>query len=906
MPSPQQPASARVQSFFVFGWFTVFSFILFSCEDTSIGSLPLPAIDAECEARTGDLVDIRLDSLAAANNWPADLNITHFTGPDITPSPAVIAVAPQGEVYVGVDMMGSLGKDPDRGYVVKLVDCNNDGIVDSESIFAKVDNPRGLLPLGNKLYVLHTVFSGETGLADGMDLVVFEDTDKNGVADGPPTPLIEHISNVTYLRERGTDHSTNNIRMGIDGWIYIAVGDFGFHNAIDRSGNELTMLGGGIVRVRPDGTEMEEYTHGLRNIYDVAIDPYLNIYTRGNTNDGGGWNVRFIHQIQSGEYGYPVLFKHYTEEILPALVDVGGGSGTGALFMDNPTWPDAYNNVPMMADWGRSMVYIHRLSPNGPSFLQEEEPFLTVSQVTDLDVDAAGRMYLSAWDGAGYRGDSTIGYVLRAVPTDWEYTAFPDLDELTTKQLAYILKTGSAEARLYAQQELVARSDAEANQALLKAARDKKSPLKVRIAGLFGYLQAAGENSIDDIVSLSEDETVREFALRALADRKHLSSQVPIEPFIQGLKDPSDRVKVAAAIGLGRLNQPEAIDALLRIPVPPTFASPARGTEGPHATPNAATVLPHVAVQSLVDLHAVDACIAAIGGPQSDLALWALRYMHDPGAVDGLIDAYEATDDPTLKRQIITTLARLYHKEAPYDASWWWGTRPDTHGPYYKTIAWESTEKIGDVLLREQGTTYANEQSFFAEMNAKFRLNISEFGMPEEAIADEETSNVNLTEIASERGQVGRSSIEDVMLAIDEIEPDTALGRQLFTQQGCEVCHNLNMDEVMKGPFMGQVGGIMSRDQIAEAILKPNASISQGFATVLIVTNDGESYLGFVSEESADRVTMRNIAGQVFTISADNIQSRQEIENSMMPEGLTNSLSHAEFASLVGFLSMQR
>ena len=29
---------------------------------------------------------------------------------------------------------------------------------------------------------------------------------------------------------------------------------------------------------------MEVYSHGMRNIYDVAIDPYMNIFTRGNTN----------------------------------------------------------------------------------------------------------------------------------------------------------------------------------------------------------------------------------------------------------------------------------------------------------------------------------------------------------------------------------------------------------------------------------------------------------------------------------------------------------------------------------------------------------------------------------------------------------------------------------------------
>jgi len=849
---------------------------------------------------------MNIDSLAMENEWPEDLEITYFTGPEVTPSPAALAVAPSGEVFVGVDMIGSLGKDPGKGYVVKLIDCNNDGVVDAKSIFANVDNPRGLLPVGDKLFVLYTVFSEETGLAEGMDLVVYDDADRDGVADGPPEPLIEHISNVNYIRERGTDHATNGIRMGIDGWIYIAVGDFGYHNAIDRSGTQLTMLGGGIVRVRPDGTEMEEYTHGLRNIYDIAIDPYMNIFTRGNTNDGGGWNIRFSHQVQSGEYGYPVLFRNFTEEIIPALVDVGGGSGTGTLYMDNDAWPDKYNNVPMMTDWGRNMIYLHPVIADGPSFLQEEIPFLKVPQVTDVDIDASGRMFISAWDGAGFRGDSSRGFVLRAVPTSWEYEPFPDLSMLTVNQLISYLKSGSAETRLYAQQELITRPEGEASGALWNIARDKKQPLEVRIAGMYGYLQLVGENSIDNLVSLTREDAMREYALRALADRKGLVDRVPLEPFIEGLSDPSERVQVAAAIGLGRLGKQEAAEALLTVPMPSTFATPARGTEGPHATPNPTTILPHVAVQSLVDLHAVNASVRALEGEHADLALWAMRYMHHPEVVNGLIGAYEETDDTRLRRKIITTLARIYHKEAPYDGSWWWGTRPDTRGPYYKPIPWEQTEAIKGFLLAQQNAIDESENLFFAELNAKHRLDIPELGTPDELVTEEETPSVNLTDIANQRGQIRRSSIEDIMLALVEAEPDTALGRQLFTQQGCDVCHNLNDGEVMKGPFMGQIGSIMSRDQIAEAILAPNASISQGFATVLIVTKEGKSYLGFVSEETSERVKMRNIAGQVFTIATDNIQSRQRVDNSMMPEGLVNALSYQEFASLVEFLSLQK
>ena len=335
---------------------------------------------------------------------PDGLTITRFAGPELTPSPACIATAPTGEVFVGVDMIGSLGKTPGKGKIIRLVDSDNDGKIDKHTEFAEVDDPRGILVMGNQVFVMHTVFSKETGKATGMNLEVFTDKDQDGIADGPPKPLIEHISNAHMLAERGTDHATNGIRMGIDGWIYIAVGDFGFHDAIDRSGKKLTMLGGGIVRVRPDGTEMEIYTHGTRNIYDVAIDPYMNVFTRDNTNDGGGWNIRFSHHIQSGEYGYPVLFQHFTDEILPALVDLGGGSGTGSLFMDEPTWPEKYNHVPMTADWGRSELYINRLKPDGASFQQKEEEFIQLPQITDLDVDGSGRLYLSAWDGARILG----------------------------------------------------------------------------------------------------------------------------------------------------------------------------------------------------------------------------------------------------------------------------------------------------------------------------------------------------------------------------------------------------------------------------------------------------------------------------------------------------------------------
>jgi putative heme-binding domain-containing protein len=844
------------------------------------------------------------DSARNATSWPPELSVTNFTGADLTPSPACLAVAATGEVFVGVDQIGSLGKTPGKGSIVKLIDSDNDGKVDKHTQFASVDNPRGIISLGNQVFVLHTTFSKETKLATGMDLVVFEDKDNNGVADGPEKPLIEHLSSPKFLQSRGTDHATNGIRMGIDGWIYIAVGDFGFHNAIDRSGKTLTMLGGGIVRVRPNGKEMEVYTHGMRNVYDVAIDPYMNIFTRDNTNDGGGWNIRFSHQIQSGEYGYPLLFKHFTEEILPALVDVGGGSGTGNLFMDDPSWPEKYNHVPMMADWGKSALYLHRVTPDGASFTQKDEEFIKLAQITDLDIDGSGRLYLSAWDGAGYSGSANKGFVVRAVPKNWKYKAFPDVKKLSVKKLVELLKSNSAVARLNAQQELLNRPAKDARKASLKIAQDKSLPLYNRVAGIFTYAQAAGETGTQNLLKLTEDSDVKEWALRALADRKEFVKNVPVEFFIKALNDPSPRVQVASIIGLGRLDRKEAIPALLQVKVPGSFAAPQKDKEGPHATPNSAIIPAHLAVRSLLNLNAVNECVNAIGSESSTMALWALRYMHDPIAVDGLIAAYTKTTDKELKGKIITTLSRLYKKEAPQEGLFWWSTRPDGHGPYYRAMDWELSPSIKKFLSEEKDKSISEKQ-LFADLNAKFQMGITEFG-GEEAIAAKEEPKIDLEKIRNKKGQIGESSIEDVMLAMAKITGDPTLGKTLFTRQGCVACHSINKGEALKGPFMGQVGSIMNREQIAESILKPNASISQGFATVLITAKGNKSYTGFVTAETADKITMRDIAGQVSTVRTADIISRKEMETSMMPSGLANALSYEEFASLITFLSQQK
>tara|TARA_Y100000814_G_scaffold233658_1_gene177525 strand:+ start:1333 stop:2196 length:864 start_codon:yes stop_codon:yes gene_type:complete len=285
--------------------------------------------------------------------------------------------------------------------------------------------------------------------------------------------------------------------------------------------------------------------------------------------------------------------------------------------------------------------------------------------------------------------------------------------------------------------------------------------------------------------------------------------------------------------------------------------------------------------------------------------------MHDEKAIDGLITKYESASSEKDRAGILATLIRLYQIEAPYDGSWWWSTRPDTRGPYYKPIKWESSNKIETFIKKIWDNGEYRE--VIAANNSKTRssiegINIEGVGSTHVAAGSKKSDDpiVDLNAIARTKGQVGKMSIEDVILAIGDVKGDPKKGEILFTKQGCVACHTLRSNESPKGPYMGQVGAILSRDQIAESILKPNASISQGFATVSVLTKDNKSLVGFITSENADAIEMRDISGKAYNFKVKNIKSRTELKISMMPAGLANSLSISDFASLLSFLEAQK
>src|SRR5687768_10032624 len=66
---------------------------------------------------------------------PAGFEMTLFAQPPEVIYPACLTVTPRGEVFVGIDEQGSLGKDKDRGRIVRCVDRDGDGVADEVKQF---------------------------------------------------------------------------------------------------------------------------------------------------------------------------------------------------------------------------------------------------------------------------------------------------------------------------------------------------------------------------------------------------------------------------------------------------------------------------------------------------------------------------------------------------------------------------------------------------------------------------------------------------------------------------------------------------------------------------------------------------------------------------------------------------
>ena len=222
--------------------------------------------------------------------------------------------------------------------------------------------------------------------------------------------------------------------------------------------------------------------------------------------------------------------------------------------------------------------------------------FLGLPRPTDFVLDGGSRLYAASWKGGQYRyGGEQIGYIARLTYPGAKPSQVPDLKGASDARLVELVTSDNQVHRRYAQHELVRRGPTP----------DRVAQLEKRVLGagslrgtcrprIFTLKQLAGAGSHAVLIKAAADASVREFALRALADRREELANVPKALFLQALGDANPRVQLQAITGLKRLGAVDAAGALLPL------------------TASTDPVVPHVAIDALVSLGASEAALGVL------------------------------------------------------------------------------------------------------------------------------------------------------------------------------------------------------------------------------------------------------------------------------------------------------
>src|SRR5438270_387060 len=141
---------------------------------------------------------------------------------------------------------------PEGDRIVILEDTRGTGRADKATTFYQ--SPEMLAPLGIAVAKDPVGPGYKVFVCQSPDILVFEDRDGDGKADGPPTKLL------TGFRGYDSDHGVHGILIGPDGKLYFSVGDQGVVGLRSSDGrgrvwnsNETDCRAGTIWRCDLDG-----------------------------------------------------------------------------------------------------------------------------------------------------------------------------------------------------------------------------------------------------------------------------------------------------------------------------------------------------------------------------------------------------------------------------------------------------------------------------------------------------------------------------------------------------------------------------------------------------------------------------------------------------------------------------
>lgn len=164
-----------------------------------------------------------------------------------------------------------------------------------------------------------------------------------------------------------------------------------------------------------------------------------------------------------------------------------------------------------------------------------------------------------------------------------------------------------------------------------------------------------------------------------------------------------------------------------------------------------------------------------------------------------------------------------------------------------------------------------------------------------------ETPPVN---IAPTTATATNSTANTPIAQIAMLTGDERKGRTVF-KTNCATCHRHGQEGEDIGPDLTKIHQKFDKSSLLEAIVYPNAGIAFGYEPYMVTTAKGQMYYGFLVSDGDQSVTIKGIKGIRHTIPANQIASRRQYKNSLMPDPTQLGLNQQQLADLAAFLLKQ-